>query len=108
MSEKYQQLIDHLPEVAAAISAPLAKTDKITIVSTGGDGNGVGASKISQDTAHIIAQIPAMVEGLTGVDLVEAIKKLPPIKTNGQDTGIIEATKNPDKASDETISSDEA
>lgn len=78
-----QQLIDHLPEVAAAISAPLSKTDKITIVSTG-DGGGAGASKIAQDTANIIAQIPATVEGLTGVDLIEMIKRLPKIK-NGQD-----------------------
>ena len=78
-----QQLIDHLAEVAAAISAPLAKTDKITIVSTG-DGGGAGASKIAQDTANIIAQIPATIEGLTGIDLVEAIKRLPKIK-NAQD-----------------------
>ena len=75
-----QQLIDRLPEVAAAISAPLSKTDKITIVSTG-DGGGAGASKIAQDTANIIAQIPATVEGLTGVDLIEAIKRLPKIKS---------------------------
>jgi flotillin len=76
-----QQLIDRLPEVAAAISAPLSKTDKITIVSTGGDGSGAGASKIAQDTANIIAQIPATVEGLTGVDLIEAIKRLPGLKS---------------------------
>jgi flotillin len=75
-----QQLIDRLPEVAAAISAPLSKTDKITIVSTG-DGGGAGASKITQDTANIIAQIPATVEGLTGVDLIEAIKRLPGLKS---------------------------
>ncbi len=76
-----QQLIDRLPEIAAAISAPLSKTDKITIVSAGGDGSGAGANKVAQDTANIIAQIPNIVEGLTGVDLVEAIKKLPAIKS---------------------------
>lgn len=91
-----QQLIDHLPEVAAAISAPLAKTDKITIISTGGDGSGAGASKIAQDTANIIAQIPATVEGLTGVDLIEAIKRLPGInradkERTGGDSGGNEA-----------------
>lgn len=77
-----QQLIDRLPEVATAISAPLSKTDKITIVSAGGDGSGAGASKITQDTANIIAQIPAAIEGLTGVDLIEAIKRLPGIKNS--------------------------
>lgn len=76
-----QQLIDRLPEVAAAISAPLSKTDKITIVSTGGDSGGAGASKIAQDTANIIAQIPATVKGLTGIDLVETLKRLPAIKS---------------------------
>lgn len=70
-----QQLIDRLPELAAAISAPLSKTDKITIVSSGGDG--AGASQIARDTANIIAQIPATVEGLTGLDLIEALRQLP-------------------------------
>ncbi len=79
-----QQLIDRLPEVAAAISAPLSKTDKITIVSTG-DGGGAGASKISQDTAKIIAQIPDIIEGLTGIDLLETIKRLPPVKTTAHE-----------------------
>jgi flotillin len=82
-----QQLIDRLPEVAAAISAPLSKTDKITIISTGGDGSGAGASKIAQDTANIIAQIPATVEGLTGVDLIEAIKRLPGLKSAKAERG---------------------
>jgi flotillin len=49
------------------------------LVSTG-DGGGAGANKIAQDTANIIAQIPAIVEGLTGIDLVEMIKSLPAIK----------------------------
>jgi hypothetical protein len=56
-------------------------------VSTGGDGGGAGASKIAQDTANIIAQIPATVEGLTGVDLIEAIKRLPRIKSS-KDRGV--------------------
>ncbi|MDX1521068.1 MAG: SPFH domain-containing protein [Anaerolineae bacterium] len=103
-----QQLIDHLPEVAEAISAPLAKTDKITIVSTGGDGGGAGASKIAQDTANIITQIPAMVQGLTGVDLIEAIKRLPAMKGNGLDDATVEESfEQSDAASDETILHDD-
>jgi flotillin len=39
-----QQLIDALPEVARAISEPLAKTDRIVVISNGGDG-GAGASR---------------------------------------------------------------
>jgi len=71
-----QQLIDSLPKVAAAIAEPLAKTDRIVIINTGGDG-GAGASRVTQDVASIIAQVPATVEALTGVDLVETISDLP-------------------------------
>jgi len=81
-----QQLIDRLPQVAEAISAPLSKTEKITLVSTG-DGDGAGANKIAQDTAKIIAQIPAIIEGLTGIDLVETIKSLPAVKGTDENDG---------------------
>ncbi len=79
-----QQLIDRLPEVAQAISAPLAKTDRIVVISGGGDSSGgAGASRITADIANIVAQVPTTVEALTGLDLVQTIKNLPGI---GQDT----------------------
>jgi flotillin len=71
-----QQLIDTLPEVATAIAAPLAQTDRIVIISSG-DGGSAGASKISGDIATIIAQVPATVEALTGLDLTKTISQLP-------------------------------
>lgn len=71
-----QQLIDSLPEVARAIAEPLAKTERIVVIS-GGDGDGAGASRITADIANIVAQVPATVEALTGLDLVEAIRNLP-------------------------------
>ncbi len=76
-----QQLLDRLPEVAAAIAQPLAKTERIVIVNTGGDGNGAGAAKVTQDVTNIIAQVPATVEALTGMDLIGAISHLPGLKT---------------------------
>ncbi len=80
-----QQLLDRLPEVAAAISQPLAKTDRIVVVSTGGDGNtGAGASKITQDVNNIIAQVPATIEALTGMDLLGAIGNLPGLKDSSK------------------------
>jgi flotillin len=78
-----QQLIDSLPKVAAAIAEPLAKTERIVIINTGGEG-GAGASRVTQDVASIIAQVPATVEALTGVDLVETISDLPVVKGGGQ------------------------
>ncbi len=73
-----QQLIDSLPQVAEAISAPLSRTDRIVVISSGSEG--AGASKVTGDIANIIAQVPATVEALTGVDVIDAIKNLPAVK----------------------------
>jgi flotillin len=73
-----QQLIDALPEVARAISEPLAKTDRIVVISNGGDG-GAGASRVTADVANIVAQVPTTIEALTGLDLVQTIRNLPGI-----------------------------
>jgi len=71
-----QQLIDSLPAVAQAIAAPLARTDRIVVISTG-DSSGAGASRVTADIANIVAQVPATVEALTGLDLIETIRNLP-------------------------------
>jgi flotillin len=72
-----EQLLARLPEVASAIAAPLAKTDRIVVVGGGGNGNGAGASKITGDVTDIVAQVPAVIEALTGVDLIDSIRSLP-------------------------------
>jgi flotillin len=79
-----QQLFERLPEIAEAISLPLAQTERIVVIS---QGDGAGTSKVTQDIANIIAQMPATVEALTGLDLVEALKRLPAIRDaqDGQD-----------------------
>jgi flotillin len=74
-----QILLEKLPQIAAAIAEPLSKTEKIVIVNSGGDG-GAGASKITKDIADIIAQVPVIVEALSGVDLKELVAKLPGLK----------------------------
>lgn len=74
-----QQVIDALPEVAAAISAPLSKTERIVVIS-GGDGDGAGTSRITRDVTNIIAQVPATVEALTGVNLMDTIGGLRGVK----------------------------
>jgi flotillin len=70
-----QILIEKLPEIAKAIAEPLTKTEKIVIVNAGGDS--AGASKVTKDVANIIAQLPPVVEALSGVRLDEIIKKIP-------------------------------
>jgi flotillin len=71
-----QMFIDKLPSIASAISAPLAKTEKIVIVNTG-DGPGGGASKLTGDITQIIAQLPPVVEAMTGLKLEDMIKRIP-------------------------------
>jgi flotillin len=73
-----QQLIEALPQVAGAIAQPLAQTDRIVIINSG-DGDGAGASKVTADVTNIVAQVPATLEALTGVDLIKALQSLPGI-----------------------------
>ena len=71
-----QMFIDRMPEIARAISEPLSKMDKIVLIG-GGDGNGAGASKITRDITDIMAQLPVVMEALTGVKLQDVIRKIP-------------------------------
>jgi flotillin len=86
-----QLFLDKLPEIASAIASPLAKTEKIVIVNSGGDGQGGGASKVTADVAQIIAQLPPIVEALTGVKLDELLRKIPNVGAAMTGTEIIEA-----------------
>jgi flotillin len=69
------KLITGLPEVARALAAPLANVDKITIVSTG-DGHAAGMNKITGDMAAMAAQIPALFETLSGMQMSELFSKI--------------------------------
>lgn len=87
-----QMFIDKLPAIASAISAPLAKTEKMVIINAG-NGPGGGASKLTGDITQIIAQLPPMVEALTGIKLDELIKKIPNLSTTP--TPVVEPTPAP-------------
>jgi len=80
-----QQILDKLPEMAAAIAQPLSKTDRIVIIGGGENGSGSGASRITEDVTRIIAQVPTTIEALTGVDLTSALQSLPGLKPDGTD-----------------------
>ena len=73
-----QLLFTALPEIARAVTEPLSKTDRITLVSTGGDGT--GASKLTGDVAKIMAELPAIVESLSGVDLHKLVEAVPALR----------------------------
>jgi len=70
-----QMVIEKLPELARAIAEPLGRTDKITIISNGGEG--IGASKLTKEVVDIIAQLPPILEGVSGVSLKDLISKVP-------------------------------
>ncbi len=96
-----QQLFESLPDVASAVAEPLAKTDSIVVISNGGDGNsGAGASKVTQDVSSTIAQLPALVQSLTGVDLISSLKNLPGIVSD-------ESTANGAVEAEDSASEDE-
>lgn len=69
------KLLTGMPEVARALASPLANVDKITIVSTG-NGSSAGMNKITGDMAQMAAQIPALFETLSGMQISELISKV--------------------------------
>jgi flotillin len=69
------RVLEILPELAAAVSAPLARTDKIVMI--GGNGSGPGAHKITRDVTQVMAELPAVVEALTGKSFEEITKRIP-------------------------------
>jgi flotillin len=81
-----QQILDKLPIIASAIAEPLSKTEKIVMISSGGDDKGgVGAAKLTRDVTNTIAQVPEVVEALTGISLMDVLKNLPGIKQTGSE-----------------------
>ena len=72
------KLLTAMPEIVAALASPLSKVDKITVVSTG-NGSSTGMHKVTSDLTDIAAQVPALVEALSGVpmnDLLAKVRKL--------------------------------
>ncbi|KAB0360395.1 hypothetical protein FD755_020542 [Muntiacus reevesi] len=66
---KMALVLDALPRIAAKIAAPLTKVDEIVVLS--GDN-----SKVTSEVNRLLAELPASVHALTGVDL----SKIPLIK----------------------------
>jgi flotillin len=75
-------LIESLPQVASAVAQPLAQTDRIVVISSGGDGASAGASRVARDVADIVSQVPETVEALTGINLIETLQNLPGVGAN--------------------------
>jgi flotillin len=84
----FDKLISQMPEVVAALASPLQKVDKITVISTG-NGHSAGMSKVTGDLTEIAAQVPALFEALSGMqmsDLVGKVKQIGDKKAPKPDT----------------------
>jgi flotillin len=78
------RLMAIMPELAKAMAEPLTKVDRITVVSTGdGNASGSGVNRITNDVATMVAQTPAMLEALTGVNIANLMKSVPGMQSNG-------------------------
>jgi len=69
------RLFSSLPEVVKAIATPLANVDKITIVSTG-NGDSAGLQKLTGDVTKVAAQVPALFEALSGMQMSDLMQKV--------------------------------
>src|SRR5216110_2884578 len=74
-----------LPEIAGKISEPLSKTEKMVIINSG-NGPGGGASKLTGDVTQIVAQLPPVIEALTGIKFEKLLEQVPSLrKSMGKD-----------------------
>ena len=78
------KLLTNMADVVRAMAEPLSKVDKITIVSTGNDG-AAGVNKITGDMTKIAAQVPALFEALSGMDIKQLMANVQAIKQKGDD-----------------------
>jgi flotillin len=69
------KLFTGLPDVVRALAEPLSKIDKVTIVSTG-NGDAAGAYKLTGDVTKIAAQVPALFEALSGMQMSDLLSKV--------------------------------
>jgi flotillin len=72
-------LVKAMPEIAGRISEPLSKMEKMVIINSG-SGPGGGASKLTGDVTQIIAQLPPVLESLTGIKFEKLLEQVPALK----------------------------
>jgi len=53
------------------------------MIGGGGDGATPGASRITRDVTNVVAELPAMLEALTGVSLEEMAKRVRHVGEDG-------------------------
>jgi flotillin len=77
------RLLTIMPALAAAVSEPLSKTEKIVMIGDG-NGDGVGAQRITREVMKIVAELPEVLESLTGRKLEDLVAALPKAAGSGE------------------------
>ncbi len=62
-----------MPELAREIAKPLASIDRMTVVDTG---SGMGANRVTNTVASLMATTPELVKSIAGVDLAALAQRL--------------------------------
>ena len=75
-----EMIIKILPDVAGKISEPLSKTEKMVIINSGNGVGGGGASKLTGDVTQIVAQLPPVIESLTGIKFEKLLEQVPSLR----------------------------
>merc|ERR1711988_2035690 len=74
-----QSIVEKMPEIAEAVATPLQQTEKMVFVSQ----DGSSASRLTNDVVSMVGSIPNAVEGLTGINLRQAVGALAGKKSIG-------------------------
>jgi len=62
-------VLEALPQIAAEIAAPLAKTDEIVLIG--------GSDRTTDEINKLVGSLPPAIQALTGIDLTGALGKIP-------------------------------
>jgi flotillin len=73
------KMLGSLPELARAMSSSLSNVDRITIIS---DGHGGASSQVTGEVARMVAQVPTLLETITGMSIPEMMKRLQEVQTS--------------------------
>ncbi|MDD3268413.1 MAG: flotillin family protein [Syntrophomonadaceae bacterium] len=66
-------IVKMMPELAGKIAEPLRSIENLTVVDTG---NGAGATRVSNYITSLMATLPDMLKGVSGIDLNEIAQRL--------------------------------
>src|SRR5581483_2640545 len=92
-----EMIIRILPDIAGKISEPLSKMEKMVIINSGNGLNGGGASKLTGDVTQIVAQLPPVIESLTGIKLEKLLEQVPSLRGGLSPTPTITDVKSKEK-----------